>query len=129
MIEVVTKTYIRKPFPVEAVQITEENIDDIAAIIGEVVVNEKGIRLIKLNRELIPRMSHAYIGWYVTRMGPLYRCYKADLFESQYVLHEGNTLFSFPTQEIAEQPVTFVLEEDLEGIGISQGVVERTPEV
>lgn len=75
--------YIRTPFVVEATVITEENIDEIAELIGEVKVRN-GEKYIALDRRVVPNMGRAYIGWFFTRLDDNYRCYNQKVFEKQF---------------------------------------------
>lgn len=76
--------FVRTPFVVEAVIITEENIEEIAKLIGE--VRTKGDeKYIALDRRVIPNIARAYIGWYFTKMEDNYRCYAPKLFSTLFV--------------------------------------------
>jgi len=77
-------THRRKPFIVEAAEITEENLAEAAELIGELIVNEDGSRYIKINKRLVPNIHRAYVGWWVTQMGDNLRCYSAKIFEDQF---------------------------------------------
>jgi len=85
--------YVRTPFQVEAVRITEENLHEIAALIGE-ITTEDGKTFITINRKIIPTMGKAFPGWYLTRSGDSLRCYSAKVFKQQFIgLGEGATGF------------------------------------
>jgi hypothetical protein len=60
--------YVREPFAVEAVQITEENIEKIAALIGLGIRVKNDVKYIALDRRVVPNISRAYIGWWVTSL-------------------------------------------------------------
>jgi len=53
--------FVRRPFKVEATRITEENIEEIAKMIGEVKTkgNEK---FILLDKRIVPSMNRAHVG-------------------------------------------------------------------
>jgi hypothetical protein len=76
--------FIRRPFTVEAVIITEENMKEIAKLVGD-MRTEDGVTFIRLDRRIIPNMNRAYIGWYFTRLGDNYRCYSPNVFLEQFV--------------------------------------------
>jgi hypothetical protein len=78
---------IRKPFAVDAVQITEENIAEIAKIIGELQERENGTPYIVVNRNVVPAKQRAYIGDWLTKMGEKYHCYTDKLFTREFVAH------------------------------------------
>lgn len=92
------KQYTRKPFSVEAVEITEDNFDTILNLVGSSKAKEgnhhtkEGDVFIDLDRQLIPRVRRAYIGWYLTRLGAKYRCYSPILFNAQFIEDEETTL-------------------------------------
>lgn len=82
-------TYIRKPFEVEAVQITEENIQEIADLIGVVrtVKTDSGVkRYIAIDRLIIPNVHKAVVGSWLTKMGPeeRYHCYADRVFKRMF---------------------------------------------
>jgi len=78
------KTYTRTPFAVEAVEITEDNIDEIAALIGSVRTKD-GVKTILVDRKIVPNIGRAGIGWFVTKMDDKYRCYAPKLFSEQFI--------------------------------------------
>lgn len=82
--EVLFNHYIRKPFVVEAIQITPENIESIASVLGELKEkdNEKWILI---DRRIIPNIRKAYYGWWVTRLDDNYRCYSPKVFEKEFM--------------------------------------------
>ena len=81
--------YVRKPFVVEAVQITEDNIEEVAELIGKMRVNEGTEQpFISLDRRIIPNVGRAYVGWWLTRLGDNYRCYAPKVFNDQVMQDE-----------------------------------------
>jgi hypothetical protein len=77
-------TYTRKPFIVEAVEITEENILEIAEFVGTVRKKEDGTSYIQVDRRLIPNVYRVYPGFFMTRMGDNVRCYSPKIFNDQF---------------------------------------------
>lgn len=79
--------YVRTPFVVEATIINEENIDEIAKLVGvDGVARERnGEKFIALDRRVIPNVNRAFIGWYFTKMDDNYRCYSPKLFKDLFV--------------------------------------------
>lgn len=76
--------YVRTPFAVEAVRITEQNIEQVAELVGE--VKTKGDeRYIALDRRIVPNIGRAHIGWYLTRLGDNLRCYNSKIFQEQFI--------------------------------------------
>ncbi len=80
-------TFVRKPFAVEAIEITEDNMAEIAPIIGTIRHKENGSPYIAVNRRLVPNLFRVYPGFWVTKMGEgeNVRCYSKRVFEQQFV--------------------------------------------
>lgn len=77
-------TFVRKPFSVEAVQITEENIEEVATLVG--TLKEKdGERYIQVDRKKVPNVGQVTPGYWMTRMGRNIRCYSERVFLEQFV--------------------------------------------
>lgn len=92
------KTFVRRPFTVVAVEITEENIADIAKHIGELKMKDDET-YIQLDRRVVPNVSKAQIGWFITRMDGNYRAYAPKVFEEQFTEWEKEITFEFPQIE------------------------------
>lgn len=78
-------TFVRKPFVVEAVEITAENIHDVAKYIGDVREREDGTLYILVDRRLVPNVFKVYPGFFMTKMGENIRCYSKKIFKEQFV--------------------------------------------
>lgn len=99
--------FIRRPFTVEAIEITAENIEEVAALVGKLQM--KGdTPFIVLDRRIVPSVNKAYVGWWMTRLGDNYRCYSPKVFTAQFVEYMEVASFNFYTNE--ENPG-----QDLEG--------------
>ena len=79
-------SFVRRPFLVEAVQITEENIHELAKLIGEVKYKD-GAPYIALDRRVIPNIRRAYIGWWFTKLDDNLRCYSGKVFEQEFAAY------------------------------------------
>ena len=75
--------YTRRPFAIEAVQITEENIAELAELVGD-LEEKDGQKFIRINKRLVPNIHRAYVGWWVTRMEDNLRCYSDKIFNEQF---------------------------------------------
>lgn len=75
--------FIRKPFKVKGVLITEENMEEIAALVGK-MADKEGERYIALDKRVIPNVRKAYVGWFLTQLGDNYRCYSPKVFREQF---------------------------------------------
>lgn len=81
-------TYVRKPFVVEAVEITEENIEEVAEFVGTIRHKEDGTKYIFVDRRLVPNLFRVYPGFFMTRMGDNVRCYSPKIFNDQFQQEE-----------------------------------------
>lgn len=78
-------TFVRKPFVVEAIEITTENIEEAAKYIGDVREREDGTKYILVDRRLVPNVEKVYPGFFMTKMGENIRCYSRKIFREQFV--------------------------------------------
>src|SRR5580765_1281100 len=78
-------TFVRKPFVVEAVEITAENINEVAKYIGDVREREDGTQYILVDRRLVPNVFKVYPGLFMTKMGENIRCYSRKIFKEQFM--------------------------------------------
>jgi len=76
--------FIRKPFSVEALQISYDNIEQIAGLLGE-LKEKDGEKWIAIDRRLVPNIRKAYVGWWVTKMDENYRAYSPKVFEKEFM--------------------------------------------
>lgn len=78
-------TFVRKPFVVEAIEITTDNIEDVAKYIGDVREREDGTKYILVDRRLVPNVEKVYPGFFMTKMGENIRCYSRKIFKEQFI--------------------------------------------
>lgn len=78
------KEFVRKPFTVEAVEITAENIEEISKFVGDLNKKEDGTPYIQVDRRKIPSGFRVYPGFWMTRMGDKIRCYSRRIFSEQF---------------------------------------------
>lgn len=78
-------TYVRKPFVVQAVEVTAENINEVAKYIGDVREREDGTQYILVDRRLVPNVFKVYPGFFMTKMGENIRCYSRKIFREQFI--------------------------------------------
>jgi hypothetical protein len=100
-------TYTRKPFVVEAVEITDENIEDVAKMIGvEGEVREKdGAQYIVVDKRIVPNIHRASAGWWLTRMGDNLRCYSPKIFTEQFELASEAIAYEFKFNQPNPEPL------------------------
>lgn len=78
-------TFVRKPFVVQAVEVTTENIEEVAKYIGDVREREDGTKYILVDRRLVPNVERVYPGYFMTKMGENVRCYSRKIFREQFI--------------------------------------------
>jgi hypothetical protein len=78
-------TYVRKPFAVEAVEITKDNIEEVATHVGDLRKKDDGTPYILVDRRLVPNVAKVYVGFFMTKMGENVRCYSRKIFREQFV--------------------------------------------
>lgn len=98
-VELDFKVFLRKPFVVEAVLVTEDNIRTIADMIGKIQFKrDTGEPYILVNDEIIPSIPYVYLGFHLTKMviqtddGEQinYRGYSTKAFDRQFVELDEN---------------------------------------
>jgi hypothetical protein len=78
-------SFVRKPFVVEAVEVTAENIAEVAKYVGDLREKEDGTPYILVDRRLVPNVFRVYPGFFMTRMGENVRCYSRKIFKEQFI--------------------------------------------
>ena len=82
--------FVRKPFVVEALEVTKDNIALIAPYIGDLEEKNDGTPYIAVDRRLVPNIPRVYPGFYMTRMGDHIRCYSRRVFFEQFTPLTGD---------------------------------------
>jgi hypothetical protein len=78
--------FVRKPFIVKAVEVTEENIREIADELGRMKYDENdGTPYIAVDKGKVPNVSRVQLGWWMTKHGKRTHCYAPGVFEKQFV--------------------------------------------
>jgi len=85
------QTFVRKPFVVEAIEVTVENINDISEFVGTMRTKDDGTPYIQVDRRLIPNVFRVYPGFWMTKMGDNIRCYSERIFNEQFIAIEPET--------------------------------------
>lgn len=75
---------VRKAFIVDAVEITADNIAEIAPLVGLLATEEDGTPYILVDRRLVPNVHKVSPGFWMTKMGRQVRCYNKRLFDQQF---------------------------------------------
>lgn len=78
-------TFVRRPFIVEAVEVTTDNIAEIAKLVGTLREKEDGAPYINVDRRLFPNIYRVYPGFWMTKMGDNVRCYSKQVFRKQFI--------------------------------------------
>ena len=84
-------TFVRKPFVVEAVEVTADNIAEVAKYVGDLREEDDGTQYILVDRRLVPNIARVYTGFYMTKMGKNVRCYSRKIFRDQFIFFFNNT--------------------------------------
>lgn len=93
--------HIRRPFVIEAVEITEDNMAEVAEMLkSEVVVKaaEEGVpgfSFISINRKVVPNIGRAFVGWFITRYDNHYRAYAPKVFDQEFETYADLVSFQF----------------------------------
>ncbi|MET0786953.1 MAG: hypothetical protein ABWY25_09620 [Paenisporosarcina sp.] len=78
-------TFVRKPFIVEAVEVTAENIGEVAKYVGDLREKEDGTPYVLVDPRLVPNVERVYPGFFMTKMGENVRCYSRRIFREQFL--------------------------------------------
>lgn len=73
--------YIRRPFKVEAIEVTIENIHELSELCGELVEKEGCDPYIQVDRKKVSNIYRIKLGFMLTRMGENLRAYSREAFE------------------------------------------------
>lgn len=76
-------TFVRKPFYVEAVEITKENLAEVAEFVGDLRKTEEGVPFIQVTRRGI-NVDRVFPGFWMTKMGDNIHCYSKRVFKQQF---------------------------------------------
>jgi len=85
------QTYVRKPFTLEAIEVTVENMAELAPMIGELQHKADGTPFILVNKKLVPNIEKVWPGHFMTRLGKdkfgndNIRCYSRRIFRDQFM--------------------------------------------
>jgi hypothetical protein len=89
-----TEKYVRKPFYIDAVQVTEENIAEVATWCdGELLTSSGGEGAkdayvkVRVHRPLNERQTKAFVGDWVLFAGTGYKVYTKKAFEASFEKH------------------------------------------
>ena len=119
--------FVRVPFIVQATQVTEDNFEEVAKLIGkEIKETPAGKRYILIDRRIIPNGHKAMVGGWVTVMDDKLRYYSATAFAEQFI-EEVDMFKSFfqsqqETQDILDDP------DAIEAIAEAESAVSVTSE-
>jgi hypothetical protein len=79
------ESFVRKPFMVEAVKVTEENIREISELVGNLKFDENtGAPYIVVDRKKVPNVYRVAPGYWVTKVNNKVRAYAEGSFRAQF---------------------------------------------
>lgn len=89
-----TTKYIRKPFEIDAVQVTTDNIAEVAKWVdGEIRSDDLGQYVkVRVHRPLNDRQTKAYVGDHVLYAGTGYKVYTDKAFKNSFEQASGETV-------------------------------------
>lgn len=96
----VRASYLRKTFLVTAVEITQENMEEVARHIGTVKQTKEQGRFIEVDERIVPRFKRAYAGFYVTFFGEQIRVYTRRSFFSHFIAFDADEFAANPAVDI-----------------------------
>lgn len=99
--------YVRKPFEVEAVEVTEDNLEEIAEWChGDLREDNRRYVKVRVARALNERQTKAYPGDWVLYAGTGFKVYTPKAFEKTFVEKESVAVLDggTPTNEISLEP-------------------------
>lgn len=79
--------YVRKPYVLRAIQITNENISELAQMIGSLQHKKGGRPFIEVDRQKIPVLTKVFVGYWMTIKGTSIRCYSPRTFRDEFVVN------------------------------------------
>jgi len=97
--------FVRKPFTVDAIQVTPENMEELAKHIGEVRYKEDKTPYIFVDKRLVPNVYRVFPGFWVTRMGDNIRCYSEKVFHQQFTESNDSWVEYFKSEATPEVEV------------------------
>ena len=78
-------SFVRKPFVVQALEITRDNIEEVAKAVGDLRYKDDETPYILVDPRLVPSVEKVYVGFYMTKMGENVRCYSRRIFREQFM--------------------------------------------
>lgn len=81
-----THKFARKPFYVDAVRVSEENIEEVAKWVqGEILTDDEGKHIkVRVHRPLNDRQSKAFVGDWVLKSGNGFKVYVPQAFDKSF---------------------------------------------
>lgn len=80
------QTFVRKPFVVDAIEVTNDNIAEVAKFVGDLREDDDGTVYILVDRRLVPNVARVFPGFFMTKMGKNVRCYSRKIFKDQFIV-------------------------------------------
>lgn len=95
-----TETFFRIPFPVEAIRVTDENMEDVAKWCGgkvdTVIQSGRAVKFIQVDvkNPMTERQKKAYVGDWVLYAGKGWKCYTNKAFHGCFKQPSGEELLN-----------------------------------
>lgn len=80
------QTFVRKPFLVEGVEVTNDNMAELAEMVGDGKIRHKdnGEPYFLSDRRIIRSVARVELGYWVTKMDDHFRVYKPSVFDGLF---------------------------------------------
>jgi hypothetical protein len=98
--DLVRASYLRKTFLVEAVEVTQENMAEVARHIGKVVESREHGRHIEIDERIVPRFKKVYAGFFVTFFDEQIRVYTRRSFFNHFIAFDAEDFQADPMIDI-----------------------------
>jgi hypothetical protein len=76
--------YMRRAFAVDAVEVTRENIAEIADMVGTLSESGDGTPFIQVDKKKAKGVGRVWPGYFITKMDNRIRCYTPRAFRTQF---------------------------------------------
>ena len=76
--------YVHKPYVVRAIQLTKDNMEELAPLIGVLVRPKRSPAFIEVDRKKVPVISKVFAGYWITDLDGSIRCYSPRTFREQF---------------------------------------------
>lgn len=95
-----SRPFVRRPFNVEALRLTEDNLDAIAEMLGEVKTSKKGVTYIKIDPKHNTNRRVVELGFWITQKDDVLHFYSDNAFKRNFMGAIEATFEAIPQTEL-----------------------------